>query len=110
MNPLWLNFCEHLKSRGAWLFMPALLLLIFLVIVCQYLFSAGNDFLRQEVIPNLPYALPGFLLLALCAWLVLGGARRDRRTSQHDSRMILSRDERLKARSKLMEGRKARNL
>jgi hypothetical protein len=98
VNSFWGNLLEHFKSNSAWLFMPALLAFIGLIII-------GSSIPDKVPSEFLIYALPGTGLLVLTlAWRGIRRARAQR--GKRFRREELSRDEIRKARSKLVNRNK----
>jgi hypothetical protein len=98
MDSFWDNLIGHFKTKSAWVFMPALLLVIGFIIV--------GSCIPDQVPPEyFIYALTGAGVLALA--LVWRGIRRARAQRRNKFRREeLSRDEMNKARSKLVHRNK----
>jgi hypothetical protein len=106
MNSFWGNLLEHFKTKSAWLFMPALLIFIALVLFSQGLASlcANVDFSSidyEKIIRLLFWVMPAIVLLLVAG---IGGIirRSHIRRLKHYETLPLSRDEIRKARSKLV--------
>lgn len=98
MDSFWDNLIGHFKTKSAWVFMPALLVFIGVILI-------GSSIHVQVPPEDFIYALIGAGVLAL--GLVWRGIRRARaRRGNRFRREELSRDEMNKARSKLVHRNK----
>jgi hypothetical protein len=101
MNSFWVNLVERFGSKCAWLFVPVLLLFLAVVLLSDNIADLISINFTPDQLSKFKYvyALAGIALLAAFVWRAVRRARA--RRGKKFAKEQLSRDELVKARSKL---------